>query len=85
MFEGVVAIHGDKDVEKRLSHSSEFVCASRTGMAKPPSCVVVLESNMDLLIHRETDSEIDAVANGELLVEVGAKGDSVEVAKSLDE
>jgi hypothetical protein len=83
-FEGVVAIHSDKDAEDKLSLSSEFVCASRTGMTKPPSWVVALESNLDPLIHTETDGEVDVKADGELLAEVGAERDSVEVTESLD-
>ena len=35
-------------------------------------------------MHTETDGEVDIIADGELLAKVWAKGDSTEIAKSLD-
>jgi len=54
-------------------------------MPKPPSWVVVLESNLDPLIYMEADSEVNVEADGELLAEVGAEGDTMKVTESLDE
>ena len=84
-LEGVVAVHGREDTEKELILSREFVCTSRTGMPKPPSQVVALESNLDPMIHMEADSEVNVEADGELLAEVGAEWDTMEVTESLDE
>ena len=69
-FKGVVAVHGDKDAETKWSFFHKFVCTSRTGMTKPPTCIIAAESDLDSLIHMETDSEEDIIAYGELLVEV---------------
>ena len=56
-------------------------------MSKSPSWVVALESNFDSLIHTEMDSEEeeeDVIADRELLEEVWAKGNSVQVTKSFN-
>ena len=53
-------------------------------MSKPPSWVVALESNLDSLIHTETDSEEDVIADRELLEEVWANGNSMQVTKSFN-
>jgi hypothetical protein len=53
-------------------------------MAKPPSRVVTIESNLDSLIDTETDGKEDVIAYRKLLAEVRSKGDSMNVAKSLD-
>ena len=53
-------------------------------MTKPPACIVTAESDLDSLIHTEMDSKEDIIAYGELLVEVRAKRDSMEVTKSFD-
>ena len=55
-LKGVVAVHGEKNAETKWSFPFKFVCASRTGMLKPPSWVVALESDLDSLSYTETDS-----------------------------
>lgn len=53
-------------------------------MSKPPSRVVTLESNLDSLIDTEMNSKENVIADRELLAEVWAKGDSMQVTKSLN-
>ena len=69
-FKGVVAVHGDKDAEMKRSFFCKFVCTSRTGMMKPPTCIITAESDLDSLIHMEMDGKEDIIAYGELLAEV---------------
>jgi len=83
VFEGVIAIHGDEDAEKKLRFSSELVGASRTGMMKPPAWIVVLESNLDQLIHTEENGKVDIKANRELVAEIWAEGNTMEIAEHL--
>jgi hypothetical protein len=84
VFEGVIAIHGDEDAEEQLGFSSELVGASRTGMMKPPAWIVALDSNLDPLIHTKENGEVDIKANGELLAEIWAEENTMEITECLD-
>ena len=53
-------------------------------MTKPPAWIVALESNLDPLIHAEENGEVDIEANGKLLAEIRAEGNTVEIAECLD-
>ena len=44
----------------------------------------MLESNLDPLIHMEENGKVDIEANGELLAEIWADGNTVEIAEHLD-
>ena len=85
MFEGVISVHGNKHAEDQLNFTSKFMCASGTCMTKPPSRIILLESSLNVLINLILNREVNIKADGELLTEVRAEGDAMEVTQCLYE
>jgi hypothetical protein len=54
-------------------------------MTKPPSRIISLESSLNTLINAISNGEVNVEADGELLTEVRAEGDAMEVTKCLYE
>ena len=59
------------------------MCASGTCMTKPPSRIISLESSLNALIDPILNGEVNIKADGELLMEVRAEGDAMEVTQCL--
>ena len=53
-------------------------------MMKPPSRIIVFESNLNMLINKVSNGEVDVKAERKLFVEVGMEQGTVEVAEGLD-
>ena len=84
MLERVIPIHGDKHVKDKLRFTDKLMHAIWTGMTKPPSWIIMLENNFNMLINAVANEEVDVKAVRELLTKIRLEGGAMEVTECLN-